>query len=92
MTDGKVEEVVQPIGSGRPAVDSVGAGDAFAAGFLYGVLQECPLRECARLGQIVAGCSVQGAGAREALPTHRQLRQDTAAKAAEALLPYLKAA
>jgi ribokinase len=75
LTDGKVEEVVRPIASGRPAVDSVGAGDAFAAGFLYGVLRECPLRECARLGQIVARCSVQAPGAREALPTLRQLRQ-----------------
>lgn len=76
VTDGVVEEVIRPIASGRPAVDSVGAGDAFAAGFLYGVLREASLRDCARLGQIVAQCSVQAPGAREALPHLPALRRE----------------
>ncbi len=75
VTDGRAEEVVRPIASGRRAVDSVGAGDAFAAGFLYGVLSDRPLRECARLGQVVARCSLQAPGARVGLPDLAQLHR-----------------
>jgi len=75
VTDGRVEEIVPPIVRGRRAVESVGAGDAFAAGFLYGLLKDRPLRDCACLGQIVAHCSLRAPGAREGLPTLRELRQ-----------------
>jgi len=75
VTDGRVEEVVPPIVRGRRAVDSVGAGDAFAAGFLYGILKGSPLRECARIGQLVASCSLRASGAREGLPTLREVRE-----------------
>ncbi len=75
VTDGRVEEVVPPIVWGRRAVDSVGAGDAFAAGFLYGILKGSPLRECAHLGQLVASCSLRAPGAREGLPTLREVRE-----------------
>jgi ribokinase len=75
VTDGRVEEILPPIARGRSAVDSVGAGDAFAAGFLFGLLKDRPLRECARLGQLVANCSLRAPGAREALPSLRELRE-----------------
>lgn len=74
VTDGRVEEVVPPIVRGRRAVDSVGAGDAFAAGFLFGFLKDRPLRDCAHLGQLVASCSLRAPGARDGLPTLRELR------------------
>ncbi len=75
VTDGRVEEVVPPIVRGRRALDSVGAGDGFAAGFLYGLLTDRPLRECAHLGQLVAHCSLRAPGAREGLPTLREVQQ-----------------
>lgn len=75
VTDGVMEEVIRPVASGRPAMDSVGAGDAFAAGFLFGFLRDRPLRECAQLGQLVAHCSLRAPGAREGLPTLRELRR-----------------
>jgi ribokinase len=75
VTDGRVEEILPPIARGRRAVDSVGAGDAFAAGFLFGFLKERPLRDCACLGQLVAHCSLRAPGAREGLPTLRELRE-----------------
>ncbi|HSD50617.1 MAG TPA: PfkB family carbohydrate kinase [Candidatus Methylomirabilis sp.] len=75
VTDGRVEEVVPPIVRGRRVVDSVGAGDAFAAGFLFGFLRDRELRDCAHLGQLVASCSLRAAGARVGLPTHRELRE-----------------
>jgi 2-dehydro-3-deoxygluconokinase len=39
-------------------VEPVGAGDAFAAGFLYGYLNGMAVRDAGRLGTIVASCSL----------------------------------
>jgi ribokinase len=75
VTDGRTEETLPPIAASRPQVDSVGAGDAFAAGFLYGFLEDRLLRECAQLGQLVAHASLQAPGAREALPDLKALRR-----------------
>ena len=53
--------------------DTTGAGDAFAAGFIYGLLQGKRLEECGRLGDIVAQFSIARVGAREGLPTLDEL-------------------
>jgi len=55
--------------------DTVGAGDAFATGFLYGLLNRKPLDECGHLGDIVARFSITKTGARQGLPTINQLSQ-----------------
>ena len=57
------------------AVDTTGAGDAFAAGFLYGFLHGRDLEECGYLGDIVAGFSLTKVGARAGLPSVSELRQ-----------------
>ncbi len=49
--------------------DTTGAGDAFAAGFLFGLLKGKGLEECGRFGNIVAQFSISKIGAREGLPT-----------------------
>lgn len=54
-------------------VDTTGAGDAFNAGFLYGLLKEKNLRECGQLGNFVASRSVIKMGAREGLPKAEDL-------------------
>jgi sugar/nucleoside kinase (ribokinase family) len=46
-------------------VDTTGAGDAFVAGFIAGVVKKWTLRECARLGNAVGALAVQKAGATE---------------------------
>ncbi len=56
------------------AADPTGAGDAFAAGFLYALLRKRSLRECALSGHACAQFSVTGFGARTHLPTAEQLR------------------
>ena len=43
-------------------VDTTGAGDYFAAGFLYGMADERSLTECARLGALLAGKVIQTVG------------------------------
>nr|QNT35516.1 ADP-dependent ribose-1-phosphate kinase [uncultured Methanosarcinales archaeon] len=50
------------------AVDTTGAGDAFCAGFLYGMLVDEPLGVCGRLGNFVAAKCIEAVGAREGLP------------------------
>lgn len=45
-------------------VDTTGAGDLFAAGFLYGHVNDRPLNECLTLGAICAGEIISHFGAR----------------------------
>ncbi|MBA7673552.1 Ribokinase [subsurface metagenome] len=54
-------------------VDTTGAGDAFATGFIYGLLKGKRLEECGRLGDIAARFSISKIGARESLPTLSEL-------------------
>jgi ribokinase len=56
-----------------PAVDTTGAGDAFAAGFLYGVLGQRDLVTCGRLGNLVASRCIAAMGGRAGLPTLDEL-------------------
>lgn len=54
-------------------VDTIGAGDAYAAGFIYGLLRKKGLKECGILGEAVARFSLRGPGARNGLPTFSEL-------------------
>ncbi|PWL19319.1 adenosine kinase [Falsochrobactrum shanghaiense] len=45
-------------------VDTTGAGDLYAAGFLYGYTRERSLEDCARLGSLAAGTIIQQVGPR----------------------------
>jgi len=54
-------------------VDTTGAGDAFCAGFLYGLLNDRSLYECGRLGNFVASRCITKMGARAGLPFAKDL-------------------
>jgi sugar/nucleoside kinase (ribokinase family) len=54
-------------------VDTTGAGDAFDAGFLDGLLDELSPRECLELGCMCGALSTRAAGSLEALPTREQI-------------------
>ncbi len=54
-------------------VDTTGAGDAFAAGFIWGILQGKPLPECQRLGTVAAAFCLREMGARTGTPTAEEL-------------------
>jgi ribokinase len=71
VTDGKQQLMVEPFKV--EAVDTTGAGDAYCAGFLYGLLQGKGLAECGRLGNFVASRSVMQMGARAGLPYKKDL-------------------
>ena len=57
------------------ALDTTGAGDAFATGFLYGLLKGKGLRECGLLGDIVARLALTKFGTRQGLPRFKELAQ-----------------
>jgi len=56
-----------------PIVDATGAGDAFAAGFLWAFLAGEPLLRCASLGHVAAGFCLASMGCRAGLPTREAL-------------------
>jgi sugar/nucleoside kinase (ribokinase family) len=55
-------------------VDATGAGDAFVAGFIYGLSRGLPLDECARYGCATGALCVTGIGAVSATPTEEGLQ------------------
>ncbi|RLI80494.1 sugar kinase [Archaeoglobales archaeon] len=55
------------------AVDTTGAGDAFNAGFIFGYLSGKDLKDCGRLGNLIAGLNIQKVGARAGLPRYEEL-------------------
>ncbi len=55
--------------------DTTGAGDAFRAGFIYGLLQNFSLEETLRVANAVAGLNCTGLGGRGGLPTREKLDQ-----------------
>jgi sugar/nucleoside kinase (ribokinase family) len=46
------------------AVDTTGAGDLYAAGFLYGLIRGCALPVCGRIGSLLSGKVVEVVGAK----------------------------
>ena len=70
------EYVIEPSDQNKvPATDTTGAGDAFASGFLYGLLKGKGLQECGFLGNIVARFSIAKLGTRQGFPTFNELAQ-----------------
>ena len=55
--------------------DTTGAGDAFHAGFIYGMLRDEDLETSLNLGNAVAALKCRALGGRTALPTAEELRE-----------------
>ena len=72
VTDGKEAHLIEPFKVN--VVDTTGAGDAFSAGFLYGLINGKDLYQCGRLGNFVASRCVTKVGARTGLPTLSDLK------------------
>jgi ribokinase len=66
ITDGRESYTVEAFKV--KVVDTTGAGDAFCAGFIYGLLRGRGLNECGILGNFVASRCLTRMGAREGLP------------------------
>jgi ribokinase len=71
VTDGRERHLIEALNV--KVVDTTGAGDAFCAGFLYGLLNNKSLHECGRLGNFVDSRCVMKMGARAGLPFAKDL-------------------
>ena len=71
VTDGRESHFIAP--NKVKVVDTTGAGDAFCAGFIYGLLNGKTLRECGVLGNFVASKVITEMGARNGLPKREEL-------------------
>ena len=57
-----------------PVVDTTGAGDQFAAGFLYSYLQNQPLEVCGKVGAATAAVIIQQIGGKPNIPFLQSLQ------------------
>ena len=71
VTDGNENYLIEAFK--EKVVDSTGAGDAFCAGFIYGLLKNKKLKECGILGNFVASRCLTKMGARDGLPRKEDL-------------------
>ncbi len=71
VTDGRERHFIESFKV--EVMDTTGAGDAFCAGFLYGLVNDKSLFECGRLGNFVASRCVTKMGARAGLPFAKDL-------------------
>ncbi|MGD7010155.1 sugar kinase [Metabacillus sp. 84] len=56
-------------------MDTVGAGDGFAAGFVSGILEGLPMAECVKRGNAIGAMAVQSIGDSDGYPSREQLVQ-----------------
>jgi sugar/nucleoside kinase (ribokinase family) len=73
--DQTVEVAAEPV---KEVVDTTGAGDMYAAGFLYGYTQGQGLAECGRAGSIVAAEVISHVGARPQVDLKKLLKEKKA--------------
>jgi sugar/nucleoside kinase (ribokinase family) len=64
VVSGDDEPIIVDAASAREVVDTTGAGDQYAAGFLYGLTHGHDLRTCGRLGALAAAEVISHLGAR----------------------------
>ncbi|MEA3476759.1 MAG: adenosine kinase [Bacteroidota bacterium] len=73
--DGMVRVGVRP----SKAIDTTGAGDLFAAGFIYGHIKELSAETCGKMGAILAGRIIELIGAKMDESHWENLRREIAA-------------
>lgn len=71
--DGSVLEV--PAMKGITAIDTIGAGDNFASGFITAILEGKSLKECAEFANVTASVSVQSVGATTGVKSRAQVEE-----------------
>jgi sugar/nucleoside kinase (ribokinase family) len=65
---------IDPVGDGR-VVDTTGAGDLWAAGFLYGLVRQLPIDRCGMLGSHCGYAACKDVGATIAEPEWAKIRK-----------------
>lgn len=73
VTDKEESYLVEPFKVN--VIDTTGAGDAYDAGFIYGLLSGKNINEAGKIGNFIASRSVTAMGARAGLPTLDDLKK-----------------
>lgn len=58
------------------AIDTTGAGDLYAAGFLYGYINDFPIEKCAEIGSVTSGKIVEVLGAKMSDDTWEYIKNE----------------
>ena len=58
------------------AVDATGAGDTYAAGFLYALAHDMPLETCGQVGSALAAKVVEVIGTKLDIPRWREAKEE----------------
>lgn len=56
-------------------IDTTGAGDLYAAGFLYGLAKDLPLEKCGKIGAILSGKVIEVVGPKMSEDTWREINK-----------------
>ena len=56
-------EIIESITKGK-IIDTTGAGDIYAGGFIHGLINNCSLKKCGEIGSICAGQIITQLGSR----------------------------
>ena len=59
-------------------VDTTAAGDFFAAGVMYGLMNDCSLCQCAELGTLLSGHVIQTIGTKLSVETWNEIKLNVA--------------
>lgn len=65
----------QPAFLNSEAVDAIGAGDSFDAGFVFSYIQQKPLEECVRFGNLTGAINTTEAGGTSAFENIEKIRE-----------------
>ena len=68
------KNIIEPVKA--PCVDSTGAGDLYAAGFLYGIANKMPVYKCGKYASLVASKVIQVMGSKIPTPAYGEILQN----------------
>ena len=64
---------IVPALKGITPIDTIGAGDNFASGFITGLLEDKSLEECGKIANVTAAISIQSVGATTGVKNRKQV-------------------
>ena len=67
-------EVIKSINKGK-VIDTTGAGDIYAGGFIHGLIKNYSLKKCGEIGSIFAGHIITQLGSRSNIDLKELLRE-----------------
>ena len=70
------EKTFTPAMEVNKVIDTTAAGDFYAAGVMYGLMNDCTLSQCAKIGSLLSGHVIQTVGTRLPEETWNQIKSD----------------